>query len=219
MGNKRRVFTGGKVGHSEKKARRRVVRVRRGVITGHRKGEKLFSKISILIFFFFKRKFDQSDCRIFHAIAWSAVFWGKFLTLKILAFWLVNFDHVTYILQSNWLNLLPQCKHSKSSDFFVLVVYCWSSIVILISWPILQSDWLNLLLSMKTKKILELRSLRNYLLICCSRDLYPAILLVKFISLEVDKTIWIGVLFTFHLACHVIYILQSHWLNSLSRCK
>ena len=39
---------------------------------------------------------------------YSMVCWfsGKFLATKILALWLVNFDHMIDILQSDWLNLL-----------------------------------------------------------------------------------------------------------------
>ena len=50
-------------------------------------GKIIFINYILLIFFFIKKKkFDQSDRRIFHATPWSAEFLGRFLVLEILAF-------------------------------------------------------------------------------------------------------------------------------------
>ena len=49
-------------------------------------GKIIFINYNLLIFFFYKKKFDQSDRRIFHATPWSAEFLGRFLVLEILAF-------------------------------------------------------------------------------------------------------------------------------------
>ena len=49
-------------------------------------GKIIFINYILLIFFYKKKKFDQSDRRIFHATPWSAEFWGRFLVLEILAF-------------------------------------------------------------------------------------------------------------------------------------
>ena len=48
-------------------------------------GKIIFINYNLLIFFY-KKKFDQSDRRIFHATPWSAEFLGRFLVLEILAF-------------------------------------------------------------------------------------------------------------------------------------
>ena len=99
-------------------------------------GKIIFINYNLLIYFFFKKKFDQSDRRIFHATPWSAEFLGRFLVLEILAFWLVNFEHMTHILLSDWLNLLLKCKQWKSSDCFLLAVYCRSLIIIAVTWAV-----------------------------------------------------------------------------------
>ena len=66
------------------------------------KGKIIFKNFHLNFFFFFNAN-STNQIAGYSMVCW---FLGKFLAIKILALWLVNFDHMIDILQSDWLNLL-----------------------------------------------------------------------------------------------------------------
>ena len=129
---------------------RRVVRVKRGVITQRERwgswgeGEgKLFFKNFQFNFFFNERKSDQSDCRIFHDLPiFSQISYFEFSRFVIGQFWSRD------LYPSSWLVEFASLNVNKENQWFTLfhqislrIYYYFSHVTC-----VLQPDWLDLVL-------------------------------------------------------------------------